>query len=202
MNTFFAMKVLKKVSILRTQKDTAHTRAERNILEAVKVSHPIRTFQIRPSKRWFIFYCCLFLASVHSWISVCLSNRRQTIFNLRIFKWRRALYAFRTWRHFSRRHSMVSDFFFLLRSQELHKQKNNGIRRVEHILNKFLNVANDSARPTTKKKHPMIMSHSRIERNFLRWLETHSSPWQFYYRHFITLIKGIRVSMCNVWRFI
>lgn len=36
-NTFFAMKVLKKVSILRTQKDTAHTRAERNILEAVKV---------------------------------------------------------------------------------------------------------------------------------------------------------------------
>lgn len=37
MNTFFAMKVLKKVSILRTQKDTAHTRAERNILEAVKV---------------------------------------------------------------------------------------------------------------------------------------------------------------------
>lgn len=38
MNTFFAMKVLKKVSILRTQKDTAHTRAERNILEAVKVT--------------------------------------------------------------------------------------------------------------------------------------------------------------------
>lgn len=38
MNKFFAMKVLKKVSILRTQKDTAHTRAERNILEAVKVS--------------------------------------------------------------------------------------------------------------------------------------------------------------------
>lgn len=36
-NQFFAMKVLKKVSILRTQKDTAHTRAERNILEAVKV---------------------------------------------------------------------------------------------------------------------------------------------------------------------
>lgn len=38
MNQFFAMKVLKKVSILRTQKDTAHTRAERNILEAVKVT--------------------------------------------------------------------------------------------------------------------------------------------------------------------
>lgn len=34
----FAMKVLKKASIVRNQKDTAHTRAERNILEAVK--HP------------------------------------------------------------------------------------------------------------------------------------------------------------------
>ena len=36
--SFFAMKVLKKASIVRNQKDTAHTRAERNILEAVKVS--------------------------------------------------------------------------------------------------------------------------------------------------------------------
>lgn len=35
--SFFAMKVLKKASIVRNQKDTAHTRAERNILEAVKV---------------------------------------------------------------------------------------------------------------------------------------------------------------------
>ncbi|XP_077299373.1 ribosomal protein S6 kinase isoform X2 [Arctopsyche grandis] len=34
----FAMKVLRKASIVRNQKDTAHTRAERNILEAVK--HP------------------------------------------------------------------------------------------------------------------------------------------------------------------
>lgn len=33
----FAMKVLKKSSIVRNQKDTAHTKAERNILEAVKV---------------------------------------------------------------------------------------------------------------------------------------------------------------------
>lgn len=32
------MKVLKKASIVRNQKDTAHTRAERNILEAVRVS--------------------------------------------------------------------------------------------------------------------------------------------------------------------
>lgn len=34
----FAMKVLKKASIVRNAKDTAHTKAERNILEAVK--HP------------------------------------------------------------------------------------------------------------------------------------------------------------------
>ncbi|CAB0013976.1 unnamed protein product [Nesidiocoris tenuis] len=34
--TIFAMKVLKKASIVRNQKDTAHTKAERNILEAVK----------------------------------------------------------------------------------------------------------------------------------------------------------------------
>uniref|UniRef100_A0A915Q5J3 Ribosomal protein S6 kinase n=1 Tax=Setaria digitata TaxID=48799 RepID=A0A915Q5J3_9BILA len=32
----FAMKVLKKATIIRNQKDTAHTKAERNILEAVK----------------------------------------------------------------------------------------------------------------------------------------------------------------------
>lgn len=35
-NTIFAMKVLKKATIVRNQKDTAHTKAERNILEAVK----------------------------------------------------------------------------------------------------------------------------------------------------------------------
>lgn len=35
---FFAMKVLHKAAIIRNQKDTAHTKAERNILEAVK--HP------------------------------------------------------------------------------------------------------------------------------------------------------------------
>lgn len=36
--TVFAMKVLHKAAIIRNQKDTAHTKAERNILEAVKVS--------------------------------------------------------------------------------------------------------------------------------------------------------------------
>ena len=34
----YAMKVLKKAVIVRNQKDTAHTKAERNILEDVK--HP------------------------------------------------------------------------------------------------------------------------------------------------------------------
>lgn len=35
--TIYAMKVLRKAAIVRNQKDTAHTKAERNILEAVKV---------------------------------------------------------------------------------------------------------------------------------------------------------------------
>lgn len=35
-NSIFAMKVLKKATIVRNQKDTAHTKAERNILEAIK----------------------------------------------------------------------------------------------------------------------------------------------------------------------
>ncbi|XP_047141755.1 ribosomal protein S6 kinase beta-2 isoform X1 [Hydra vulgaris] len=34
--SIFAMKVLKKATIVRNQKDTAHTKAERNILEAIK----------------------------------------------------------------------------------------------------------------------------------------------------------------------
>jgi hypothetical protein len=36
-NKIFAMKVLKKATIVRNAKDTAHTKAERNILEAVRV---------------------------------------------------------------------------------------------------------------------------------------------------------------------
>lgn len=42
--TIFAMKVLKKASIVRNQKDTAHTKAERNILEEVKVRKFIKFF--------------------------------------------------------------------------------------------------------------------------------------------------------------
>jgi len=36
-NRIFAMKVLRKATIVRNSKDMAHTKAERNILEAVKV---------------------------------------------------------------------------------------------------------------------------------------------------------------------
>lgn len=38
-DTIFAMKVLRKAAIVRNQKDTAHTKAERNILEEVKVDN-------------------------------------------------------------------------------------------------------------------------------------------------------------------
>ncbi|KAG8266880.1 Ribosomal protein S6 kinase beta-2 [Homalodisca vitripennis] len=41
--TVYAMKVLRKAAIVRNQKDTAHTKAERNILEAVKVLYTFLT---------------------------------------------------------------------------------------------------------------------------------------------------------------
>ena len=41
-----AMKVLKKATIVRNAKDTAHTKAERNILECVKVSVMYREFHV------------------------------------------------------------------------------------------------------------------------------------------------------------
>lgn len=42
------MKVLKKATIIRNQKDTAHTKAERNILEAVKVSFNVcRVYEMK-----------------------------------------------------------------------------------------------------------------------------------------------------------
>lgn len=52
--TIFAMKVLRKASIVRNQKDTAHTKAERNILEAVKVSCWCRILLIVLSVHCFI----------------------------------------------------------------------------------------------------------------------------------------------------
>ena len=50
MFAYFVLQVLKKATIVRNSKDTAHTKAERNILEAVK--HPfivdlLYAFQVR-----------------------------------------------------------------------------------------------------------------------------------------------------------
>ena len=54
----FAMKVLKKATIVRNQKDTAHTKAERNILEAVKVR-----FYICLDSRWMLSVLFVLLLS-------------------------------------------------------------------------------------------------------------------------------------------
>lgn len=60
----FAMKVLKKASIVRNQKDTAHTKAERNILEAVKVKNSFKAFfQYNHNRRIILFY--IFIYSIH-----------------------------------------------------------------------------------------------------------------------------------------
>ncbi|KAI4460402.1 hypothetical protein MML48_5g00002656 [Holotrichia oblita] len=49
----FAMKVLKKASIVRNQKDTAHTKAERNILEEVKMRQSVHKDVEIALLRWF-----------------------------------------------------------------------------------------------------------------------------------------------------
>ena len=59
-NKIYAMKVLKKATIVRNQKDTAHTKAERNILEDVK--HPfivdlIYAFQVTWSIMNTFIFC-------------------------------------------------------------------------------------------------------------------------------------------------
>lgn len=69
-NCHFAMKVLKKASIVRNQKDTAHTRAERNILEAVKVRIFFFVFS-QDTKMCVIFFFLIFFffliaASIYS----------------------------------------------------------------------------------------------------------------------------------------
>lgn len=87
MNTFFAMKVLKKVSILRTQKDTAHTRAERNILEAVKVAKLSISNRLSQMLTFLNFFILLLItASVHCGAQLRLPNRWQIIPHFRIFK--------------------------------------------------------------------------------------------------------------------
>lgn len=75
------MKVLKKVSILRTQKDTAHTRAERNILEAVKVSLNNLNILINPIKAFVSWATILFRMWQEKWESSRAS------FQLWVLKW-------------------------------------------------------------------------------------------------------------------
>ena len=56
----FAMKVLKKASIVRSQKDTVHTKAERRVLEAIKVCCYGLSHQCIP----LVFLCVLATVSV------------------------------------------------------------------------------------------------------------------------------------------
>lgn len=65
----FAMKVLKKASIVRNQKDTAHTKAERNILEEVKVGY----LYISAYVLILFFYMLLFKLSRLSCCCCCCS---------------------------------------------------------------------------------------------------------------------------------
>lgn len=76
--TIFAMKVLRKASIVRNQKDTAHTKAERNILEAVKVNHKcINSPPLICSLQTCLVLISLpFSASVYCRFDVCLPNWR------------------------------------------------------------------------------------------------------------------------------
>lgn len=99
--SFFAMKVLKKASIVRNQKDTAHTRAERNILEAVKVSWSgcAETGSANNSSS--------ILAPIHRWTGVCFSNGWEIVFNSGILERRRAVYAFRARGNLLGGHNMV-----------------------------------------------------------------------------------------------
>lgn len=58
------MKVLKKATLVRNQKDTVHTKTERNILETVKVSE-INNAKILQTKYYyralsFVTYCMPF----------------------------------------------------------------------------------------------------------------------------------------------
>jgi serine/threonine protein kinase len=62
-NKLYAMKVLKKATIARNAKDTAHTKAERNILECVKVS-------------WFSFFRCILCAVKLKFLKFCFETNK------------------------------------------------------------------------------------------------------------------------------
>ena len=76
-----------QATIVRNAKDTAHTKAERSILEAVRPSLHCRSY-------------------------LCVSNWRQALLNIGIFVWGRAFHA--TWkrRHIHGRYSMVNKFYY------------------------------------------------------------------------------------------
>lgn len=70
---------MKKATIVRNQKDTAHTKAERNILEAVKVPVATYCYYLKLS---FVEECNVIvylfhLASFYCGFEVCISNWRQ-----------------------------------------------------------------------------------------------------------------------------
>ena len=89
----YAMKVLKKAVIVRNQKDTAHTKAERNILEDVK--HPfivdlIYAFQVSLySKGYSIINLALTISSYF----VCDFNQSILTINCDIFFRQRGNYT-------------------------------------------------------------------------------------------------------------
>ena len=81
------MKVLKKAVIVRNQKDTAHTKAERNILEDVK--HPfivdlIYAFQVRLYCKGYVIIN-LTSSSTFSFNFVCDFNQSLMHMNFNIF---------------------------------------------------------------------------------------------------------------------
>ena len=89
------MKVLKKAVIVRNQKDTAHTKAERNILEDVK--HPfivdlIYAFQVRLYCKGYVIIN-LTSSSTFSFNFVCDFNQSLMHMNFNIFFRQRGNYT-------------------------------------------------------------------------------------------------------------
>ena len=91
----YAMKVLKKAVIVRNQKDTAHTKAERNILEDVK--HPfivdlIYAFQVRLYCKGYVIIN-ITSSSTFSFNFVCDFNQSLMHMNFNIFFRQRGNYT-------------------------------------------------------------------------------------------------------------
>ena len=80
----FAMKVLKKATIVRNSKDTAHTKAERNILEAVK--HPFIVDLLYAFQVGFTNY----LLPFHAVLNL---DQRKVVPYTGISQWRRTFHA-------------------------------------------------------------------------------------------------------------